>query len=362
MPGDQRSDRQRGELAGTVVGAGLVMVERRRQQLRPRATGQGVSGDQRVAREQHRLRGHQVGGVAVGMAWGGYCGQRSGQCGQDGLLTSGGRRHGHLHPTAHRHQGLRHPAPAPRSAQLPNHLSRRYLLQVVTSGVTNFLDTCVDRHPDSIDQGRNGADVIEMGVGQQHRCDIVELMPDFAYRGQDRVRVAGVARLDRVIVNAGISQGKPVGTGEFSVNLAIANTNFVAAVAQCEAAMEIFRSQGDGHLVVISSVAALRGMPGFQVYSATKAGMATLAEAIRAETLATAINVTTIFPGYVESELGGSGEPKSLRVSIERGMRAMIKAIEQERSQAKVPAWPWEPIGYVIRHMPCLHARTNRDR
>jgi hypothetical protein len=38
--------------------------------------------------------------------------------------------------------------------------------------------------------------------------------------------------------------------------------------------MEIFRASGHGHLVVISSVAGLRGMPALQAYSATKAGVA----------------------------------------------------------------------------------------
>src|SRR5882757_8485425 len=67
--------------------------------------------------------------------------------------------------------------------------------------------------------------------------------------------------LDRVIVNAGVGEGRSIGTGGFDRNLRIANTNFVAALAQCEAAMEIFRAQKRGHLVVISSIAAMRGLP-----------------------------------------------------------------------------------------------------
>ena len=163
--------------------------------------------------------------------------------------------------------------------------------------------------------------------------------------------------LDRVIVNAGVNQSRPIGTGHFAANLAIANTNFVAALAQCEAAMEIFRARGDGHLVVISSIAGLRGMPAYQTYSATKAGLATLAEAIRAETLTTPINVTTIYPGHIESS--GSGENTLFRVSIEKGVRAMVEAIEREPAQAKVPAWPWVPLGFALRRLPLrLIAKT----
>jgi NADP-dependent 3-hydroxy acid dehydrogenase YdfG len=68
--------------------------------------------------------------------------------------------------------------------------------------------------------------------------------------------------LDRVIVNAGIGKGQPIGTGGFHANRQTAETNFLGALAQCEAAMEVFRKQNAGHLVVLSSMAALRGLPG----------------------------------------------------------------------------------------------------
>src|SRR5882724_12201171 len=78
--------------------------------------------------------------------------------------------------------------------------------------------------------------------------------------------------LDRIVVNAGIGKGKPIGTGYFWANRQTAETNFVAALAQCEAAVEIFRKQGHGHLVAIASVSAFRGMPGnVTTYAASKA-------------------------------------------------------------------------------------------
>ena len=58
--------------------------------------------------------------------------------------------------------------------------------------------------------------------------------------------------LDRVIVNAGMGKGASIGTGYFKANKETAITNFVSAIAQCEAAVEIFRAQNAGHLVTIS--------------------------------------------------------------------------------------------------------------
>ncbi|HBI76419.1 MAG TPA: short chain dehydrogenase, partial [Alteromonas macleodii] len=48
-------------------------------------------------------------------------------------------------------------------------------------------------------------------------------------------------------------------TGYFHANKQTAVTNFVSALAQCEAAMAIFRAQNSGHLVTISSISAVRG-------------------------------------------------------------------------------------------------------
>ncbi|MDF2979762.1 MAG: family oxidoreductase, partial [Actinomycetospora sp.] len=110
--------------------------------------------------------------------------------------------------------------------------------------------------------------------------------------------------LDRVIVNAGLGKGAPVGTGRFDANLATARTNFVSALAQCEAAMEIFRAQNAGHLVVVSSVAAGRGLGGAQTtYAATKAALSHLAEGIRVDVADTPIRVTTLAPGFIRTDL-----------------------------------------------------------
>ena len=177
----------------------------------------------------------------------------------------------------------------------------------------------------------------------------------------DHAKVFGVfrtfrddlGRLDRVIVNAGLGKGQPVGTGRFDANLQTAQTNFIAALAQCEAALEIFRLQQAGHLVVISSMSAIRGLPrNLTTYAASKAGVAALAEGIRADLLRTAIKVTTLYPGYIASELSASSGKTPLMVSTEKGARAMVKAIEGERAEAKVPAWPWIPIGFALRHLP----------
>jgi hypothetical protein len=38
--------------------------------------------------------------------------------------------------------------------------------------------------------------------------------------------------------------------------------------------------------------------------------------------------------------------------STEKGVRSMVEAIEKEKPRARVPAWPWAPLGLVVRHVP----------
>jgi short-subunit dehydrogenase len=168
---------------------------------------------------------------------------------------------------------------------------------------------------------------------------------------------ADLGSLDRVVVNAGLGKGQPLGTGRFRTNLETAQTNFIGALAQIEAAMEVFRDQGDGHLVIISSVSGLRGMPKYMTtYAATKAGVASIGEGLRAELMRTEgnrIKVSTIYPGYIRSEMNEKLKKKpAFMVGTEAGTRAIVAAIEKEKATARVPAWPWAPLGGLLKVAP----------
>lgn len=161
--------------------------------------------------------------------------------------------------------------------------------------------------------------------------------------------------LDRIVVNAGMGKGAALGTGYFRANLETAQTNFVAALAQCEAALEILREQREGHLVTISSMSAIRGMPrAMTTYAATKAGLAALTEGIRADLLIanSKIKVTTIFPGYIRSEINEKIKRVPFIVDTKTGCRALVRAIEREPAEAYVPSWPWTVVGFFMKRLP----------
>lgn len=163
-------------------------------------------------------------------------------------------------------------------------------------------------------------------------------------------------RIDKVIVNAGIGAGAKVGKGGFAQNLATIETNFIAAFAQAEAAMEIFYEQTKGHLVIMSSMSAMRGLRGsMTAYSASKAGIAAMAEGIRTDVLKKrGIDVSTLFPGYIRTELN-ENVPKSRTpfiIDASMGARLLVDAVERRRAKAYVPFWPWWGIGLAMRLLP----------
>lgn len=159
--------------------------------------------------------------------------------------------------------------------------------------------------------------------------------------------------LDRIIVNAGMGKGASLGTGHFRANRETAMTNFVAALAQCEAALELFRGRNAGHLVTVSSVSAVRGFPrALTAYAATKAGLANLTEGIRIDLLGTPIKATTLFPGFIDSDINRGIKNRPFVVDTETGCRAMVAAIEREPDEAFVPRWPWTAMAALMRRMP----------
>ena len=162
-----------------------------------------------------------------------------------------------------------------------------------------------------------------------------------------------LGHIDRVIVNAGMGRGASLGTGYFSANKETAITNFVSALAQCEAALEIFRKQNHGHLVMISSVSAVRGFRrALTVYAATKAAVSNMMEGIRVDLLDSEIRATTIHPGFIRSEINEKVKTVPFIVDTEVGCKAIITAIEKEGASYYVPSWPWAIMARVVKLLP----------
>ena len=159
--------------------------------------------------------------------------------------------------------------------------------------------------------------------------------------------------IDRIVVNAGIGKGAKLGSGKLWANKATIETNLVSALVQIETALEMFNNSGSGHLVLISSVLGNKGVPGVKAaYAASKAGMRSLGESLRAEYAKGPIKISLIEPGYIESEMTAKSASTMFMVNNETGVKALVDAIEREPGRAVVPWWPWAPLVQLMRFLP----------
>ena len=193
----------------------------------------------------------------------------------------------------------------------------------------------------------------------QRYPDITVAVAELDVNDHERVPVVfhaladGLGGLDRVIVNAGVGKGARLGSGKVWANKATIETNLVSALVQIEAALEIFKRQESGHLVLISSVLGNKGVAGVKAaYAASKAGLSSLGESLRAEYASGPITVTVLEPGYIESEMTAKSESTMLMTDTETGVAKLVDAMEKEKGRAIVPAWPWVPLVAMLKALP----------
>jgi short-subunit dehydrogenase len=171
---------------------------------------------------------------------------------------------------------------------------------------------------------------------------------------------SALGHCDLVVANAGVGNSGRVGDGNMARARVIVETNLIGAIATVEAAVALFRRQGgEGQIVGIGSVAGVRGLPGSGSYSASKAGFATYLQAVRAETHAEPITVTTLAPGYIDTPINRDMPSRPFLIDAEKGARIMADMIERRVSYATVPRMPWTLLAPLLRVLPTsLVART----
>jgi NAD(P)-dependent dehydrogenase (short-subunit alcohol dehydrogenase family) len=90
----------------------------------------------------------------------------------------------------------------------------------------------------------------------------------------------------------------------------------------------MFKDQGSGHLVLISSVFGAKGVPGVKAaYAASKAGLSSLGESLRAEYATGPIKVSVMEPGYIESEMTAKSQSTMFLVDNETGVKSLVAAM-----------------------------------
>jgi NAD(P)-dependent dehydrogenase (short-subunit alcohol dehydrogenase family) len=116
-------------------------------------------------------------------------------------------------------------------------------------------------------------------------------------------RVTG--SVDRLYANAGATDSGPSSS---PFDRGVFDTNFYGVVNAVEGWLATSPPAGSG-VGIISSFSAFRGLPHVPAYGASKAAVTLYAESLRGRLRPSGRRVTTIFLGYLDSELVSSRKP-----------------------------------------------------
>jgi clavulanate-9-aldehyde reducatase len=145
---------------------------------------------------------------------------------------------------------------------------------------------------------------------------------DVSDEGQARGFIEAAHRelggLDILVNNAGVMLLGPVAGADTEDWRRMISVNLLGLLYCTHAALPLLEESGGGDVVNISSVAGRRADAGAAVYNMTKFGVHAFSEALRQEALHAAIRVTTVAPGFVETELQGHNTDPLVRKTLER--------------------------------------------
>jgi short-subunit dehydrogenase len=200
----------------------------------------------------------------------------------------------------------------------------------------------------------------------QSFCYPLDVTDACALRGAANDFISRVGAPDIVIANAGVSSGTLTECAEdleairkiFEINVYGMAATFSPFIAAMRAAASVGKSacRNDGkngrRLVGIASVAGIRGLPGAEAYSASKAAAITYLESLRLELRDSGIKVVTIVPGYIATPMTAIN-PYSMPflLAADEAARRFSRAIERGASYTVIP-WQMGIVAKVLRLLP----------
>jgi short-subunit dehydrogenase len=146
--------------------------------------------------------------------------------------------------------------------------------------------------------------------------------------------------IDLVIANAGASGGNRLNGDPESLETidTLINVNLKAPIQLTRLLIKKLIQQKHGHLVYISSVQAFRGMPQSPTYCATKAGLKTYSEGLRAWVKNKHIDVSIVYLGFVKTAMSDRINcPKPFMISAQKAAHHIKTGISKNTPIIKIP-------------------------
>lgn len=150
--------------------------------------------------------------------------------------------------------------------------------------------------------------------------------------------VTEFGRLDYIFNNAGISQNFPYELVTPELWKDMVDINIWGVVYGVNAALNVMRKQGSGHIVNLSSAAAIFCSPYQPVYAATKCAVAGLTRSLRYEYEPRNIYFTVVYPGNVATPIfKGNIPPDS--ISVDEAVKIILDGVEKKELSIVFPKY-----------------------
>lgn len=162
---------------------------------------------------------------------------------------------------------------------------------------------------------------------------------------------AELGGLDLVVYAAAVQPAFDPDEFNFEKDAAMTRVNLLGAMAWLDQAAVRFQRAGAGHIVGISSIAAVRGRRMNPGYNATKAGFDTYLEALRNRLSQHGVSVTTIRPGLVDTRLLENASRAFWVISPAKAAQLIFKAINRKKQVTYVPG-RWRLIALIVSLTP----------
>jgi short-subunit dehydrogenase len=157
--------------------------------------------------------------------------------------------------------------------------------------------------------------------------------------------------LDLVIANAGVGGTTSARKMDWTSVKKVFEVNTTAAAVTVAAALPAMVARNAGQVVAVSSLAALRGMPGHAAYCASKAALHVFMESVRVDLRGTGVRATTILPGFVKTEMTAKNRFRMpFLMELDDAVAVMARGIERGRPTIAYPL----PMAAMARSLGAL--------
>lgn len=223
----------------------------------------------------------------------------------------------------------------------------RALITGASRGIGRALAIELDRRGAKLGLVARGLDGLE-AIAAELGGNPALLAADVSQRAEIEGAVDGFVKqaggLDLLVANAGLAHYGPFADMPTELIEEMVRVNGLGMVLTVKAGLDPMLDGGRGHVVVVSSGAALRSFPGAAVYGGTKAANAGFATALRHELSGTGVSLTTVYPGEVATDLH-THQPTKLpdwrrgeeAISPERVAEEILAAVEADERSVYVP-------------------------